>query len=298
MIITNVEGLRDPFMLLDNGVYYLYGTGVSGRDWDNTTWACYVNRSGSLKGTWERTERLVYEKPASAEKQFWAPEVHKYKGLYYMFCTYFSSETKHRGCTILSSPTPEGPFVEITNGHITPHDWDCIDATFYVDGSGQPWLVFVHEWTCTDDGIGRMDAAKLSDDLTHLISEPVELFRADSSPWTSHRVTDGCFLHELKDGKLIMLWSNFKEGSYCIGIVRSENGDVLGPWEHEAAPFYQRGMLDAHDGGHGMIFTDTDGRQYICCHSPNKPSEECAERTVFIPIEEQNGSLHIGEDRL
>ena len=32
MIITNVEGLRDPFVLLDNGVYYLYGTGVVGND--------------------------------------------------------------------------------------------------------------------------------------------------------------------------------------------------------------------------------------------------------------------------
>ena len=47
MIITKVEGLRDPFLLQENGVYYLYGTGVAG-DWDNTTWDCYVNRSGDL----------------------------------------------------------------------------------------------------------------------------------------------------------------------------------------------------------------------------------------------------------
>ena len=33
MIITNVEGLRDPFVLVDDGVYYLYGTGVSNEDW-------------------------------------------------------------------------------------------------------------------------------------------------------------------------------------------------------------------------------------------------------------------------
>ncbi len=297
MIITNLEGLRDPFMLLDNGTYYLYGTGVSGRDWDNSTWDCYVNSSGSLQGPWKKTEKPVYERPASAEKQFWAPEVHKYKGAYYMFCTYYSSETHHRGCTVLKSPSPTGPFVEISGGHVTPKDWDAIDATLYVDPEGQPWIVFVHEWTCTDDGVGRMDAAKLSDDLTHMISEPVELFRADSSPWTGHRVTDGCFLHNLSDGKLVMLWSNFKEGSYCIGVVHSKDGSVIGPWEHETTPIYQRGMLDAHDGGHGMIFTDTDGRQYICCHSPNKPCEACAERTVFLPIEEHNGTLRIKEKR-
>ena len=50
MIVTNVEGLRDPFMLVDDGVYYLYGTGVLNKDWDNTTWDCYVNDSGSLSG--------------------------------------------------------------------------------------------------------------------------------------------------------------------------------------------------------------------------------------------------------
>ena len=72
MIITPIEGLRDPFLLLDNGIYYLYGTGVFGRDWDNTTWACYVNRSGKLNGTWEKTEKLIYERPAYAEKQFLA----------------------------------------------------------------------------------------------------------------------------------------------------------------------------------------------------------------------------------
>ncbi len=293
MIITNVQGLRDPFLLLDNGVYYLYGTGVNQDDWDNTVWDCYINKTGSLNGEWKKTDKLVYEKPAYAEKQFWAPEVHKYNGLYYMFATYFSSKTQHRGCTILSSPSPVGPFVEISDGHITPNDKDCIDGTLYVDDKGQPWLIFVHEWTCTDDGVGRMAAAKLSDDLTHLISEPIELFRADSPSWTDQHVTDGCFMHTLSDGKLIMIWSNFEADGYSIGIVHSKDGNVTGDWEHEDTPIYKKSRIDSYDGGHGMIFNDTDGNLYICCHSPNFPCEDCRERTVLIPIEEQNGTLRI-----
>lgn len=290
MIITDIVGLRDPFILLDNDTYYLYGTGAYQGDWYNTIWDCYVNNSGDLNGHWEKTKNLVYEKPAYAQKQFWAPEVHKYNGLYYMFASYFSSETQHRGCSILSAPTPTGPFVEISNGHITPHDRDCIDGTFYVDNKGQPWLIFVHEWTCTDDGIGRMDAAKLSDDLTHLISEPVELFRADSPSWTNERVTDGCFMHTLSDGKLSMIWSNFEDNGYCIGVAHSKNGEVDGEWEHENAPLFKKGLLDNHDGGHGMIFTDKDDTKYICCHSPNTNREE---RTVLIPVKEHDGRLCI-----
>lgn len=293
MIVTNVEGLRDPFMLVDDGVYYLYGTGVLNSDWDNTTWDCYVNDSGKLDGKWKRTENLIYEKPVYAQKQFWAPEVHKYNGSYYMLASYYSSETKHRGSSIFRASSPTGPFVEISDGHITPHDKDCIDATLYVDGKGQPWLVFVHEWTCTDDGIGRMDVAKLSDDLTHLISAPVELFRADSPAWTNKNVTDGCFVHTLSDGNLIMLWSNHEQDGYCIGIAHSKNGAVDGQWEHEKTPLYKRGILDHHDGGHGMIFADTNGKQYLCCHSPNQPCEECKERTVLLSVTERNGTLCI-----
>ena len=291
MIITNVEGLRDPFILLDDGKYYLYGTGVQNKDWDNTVWDCYVNDSGSLHGNWTRLESLVYEKPADATKQFWAPEVHKYNGKYYMLSSYYSSKTNHRGSSILCAPCPTGPFVEISNGHITPHDRDCIDATLYIDQSGQPWLVFVHEWTSTDDKIGRMDVAKLSDDLTHLISEPVEIFRADNPQWATKGVTDGCFMHTLRDGKLIMIWSNFDKDGYCIGIAHSKTGDIDGQWVQEDKPLYKKGVFDCYDGGHGMIFADTDGKQYICCHSPNSPKEECNERTVLIEIIEKDGTL-------
>ncbi len=288
MIITNIEGLRDPFILVDNGVYYLYGTGDNG---DNTIWACYVNDSGSLHGEWKRTENLVYEIPKYATKQFWAPEVHKYKGAYYMFCTYYSSFTQHRGCTVLKSDSPTGPFVEISGGHITPKNWDAIDATLFVDRESQPWMVFVHEWTCTEDGVGRMVAAKMSADLSRLESEPVELFRADSPSWTDRRITDGCFLYTTQNGNLLMLWSNLEKDGYCIGIAHSKDGLVDGEWTHETAPIYKRGTADHHDGGHGMIFTDTDGQLYLCLHSPNKSCEECSERTVLIPIRETNDTL-------
>ena len=292
MIETNIEHLRDPFILMDGEVYYAYGTDVKGMEWDNTTWGCYKNTSGSLDGEWKKIENLVYVNPKYAVKNRWAPEVHKYKGSYYMLATYYSSLTNHRGCTILKSESPEGPFVEITNGHITPEDWDSIDGTLYVDKDGQPWMIFVHEWTCTDDGIGRMAAAKMSDDLTHFISEPVELFRADDPAWTNKRVTDGCFMYESADNGLIMIWSNFDdEENYCVGIAHSDNGCVDGKWTQEASPMFSKEITGECDGGHGMIFKDNDGKMYISVHSPNKATAECGEKTVFVPIKEENGTL-------
>ncbi len=292
MIKTNIENLRDPFIILENNKYYMYGTGVkTKRNWNDTFWACYINESGRLDGEWKKTESPVYITPENAEKNFWAPEVHKYKGCYYMFATYYSSLTNHRGCTILKSSSPEGPFMEITNGHITPADWDAIDGTFYVDEDGQPWMIFVHEWTSTDDKTGRMAAAKLSDDLTHFISEPIELFRADDPEWTDQKITDGCFMYKSKDEKLLMIWSiNWKEG-YCEAIARSENGKITGKWVQEKEPFFSKLTTGEYDGGHGMIFKDTDGQIYLAVHSPNTPTEETGQNALFIPLVEENGTL-------
>ena len=294
MIVTDIEKLRDPFVLCDNGVYYLYGSGV-GEDanWSDTMWVCYKNKSGHLSGEWIKSDKFCFDRPEKAVKNFWAPEVHKYKGFYYLFATYFSSETNHRGCTIMKADNPEGPFTEITNGHITPPDWDAIDATFYVDADGTPWMIFVHEWTSTYDNVGTMAAAKLSADLTHFLSEPVELFRADDALWATRNVTDGCFMYTTEDNQLLMLWSNLCKDGYCVGIARSKNGEVCGEWEQDASLLFSKQTTGEYDGGHGMIFKDFDGSMYLSVHSPNANIEGCPEKPIFLQVCEIDGKLQV-----
>ena len=288
MIETGIFKLRDPFVLVEDGIYYVYGTDVSEGGWIDSTWCCY--KGSALDGKWEKLD-MIYVRPENAEKNFWAPEVHKYSGFYYMIASYYSSVTSHRGCSILKSESPEGPFVEITNGHVTPSDWDAIDGTLWVDGEGQPWMVFVHEWTSADDGIGRMAAERLSDDLTRFISEPVELFRADDAPWANIQVTDGCFLYKTSGGKLQMLWSNTFDREYRVGIAESADGRVDGEWTQFEEPLFSKDVSGKHDGGHGMIFTAADGKKYLSVHSPNNLEGGLSEEVVFLPIKEENGKI-------
>lgn len=287
-----IKQLRDPFILKANGTYYAYGTGVNREnDWLNTTYACYKAVDGRLDGEWQLLD-CIYTRPADAVQNLWAPEVHKLGDYYYLLATYFSSSTEHRGVTVMRSESPEGTFEEITDGHITPKQLDCIDGTLYVDKKGEPWLVFVHEWTCTDDHIGRMSAMRLSSDLTHAVSEPIELFRADAPKWAGGRnVTDGCFMYRTCDGKLLMLWSNFCDDGYCVGVAESDNGEIDGNWIHNENLLYKKGANGEFDGGHGMIFSDYDGRNYLCIHSPNTPTEQRAEVPIILPICEKNGGL-------
>ncbi len=278
LIVAKSGKLRDPCVLLHDGKYYMYGTG----------WTYCV--SDSLTGQFSEPKSCV-EIPADCAADQWAPEVHEYKGKFYMFTTYRSSKNGHRGCAIFVADQPEGPFKLHSDGHVTPADWDAIDGTFYVDKDGQPWMVFVHEWTSTDDGVGRMACAKLSDDLTHFVSEPVELFRADDPKWSRAHITDGCYMYMTRSGELLMIWSNWDRAGYCVGIARSESGDILGPWTQDSDLLYSKKYTRQYDGGHGMIFTDTEGRLWMSLHSPNDASTGRVETPVFIPLVEKDGTL-------
>ena len=280
--------IRDPFVLVYGQKYFMYGTGAA----KGLGYGCYV--SEDLKN-WAGPVN-VFSAPSDFDgtNNFWAPECHYYNGNFYLFATYFSKTTQHRGVSIFKSSSPLGPFEEITNGHITPHDWDAIDGTLYIDEDDQPWMVFVHEWTCTDDGVGRMDAAKLSDDLTTFIEDPIELFRANDPVWTSSQVTDGPFLYKNEKGKLMMLWSNGDStGNYAVALSSSDNGKLTGNWKHGFRPLYRKGRYFPNNGGHPMLFTDLNDHLMMGIHSPNNSTPDNQTAAMFYEIQDTDNTLKI-----
>ncbi len=280
VILSQAGSLRDPCVLKANGLYYLFGTG----------WQGYCSVGATLDGYWATLGYCV-EVPADSAGDHWAPEVYEYEGAYYMFTTYRSKETGRRGCAIFRSDKPGGLYTLHSAGHVTPKEWDSIDGSLYIDENEQPWMVFVHEWVSTDDGVGRIACAKLSKDLKTFISEPVELFRADDAPWTASVVTDGCWIHRCQDGSLIMLWSSFDLNGYCIGMAKSPSGEITGPWIHLDDRLFSKKSLLVYDGGHGMLFTDYEDRLWLALHSPNNASAGRPEKALFVPIKEENGRL-------
>ena len=256
--------LRDPFILSYGGYYFMYGTGAA----QGLGYGCYV--SEDLENWAGPVNVFTATADFDGDKDFWAPECHYYNGMFYLFASYHSKTTGFRGTSVFRSESPLGPFTEISDGHATPHTYDAIDGTLYVDPDGQPWMVYCREWTATEDGIGRMTIAKLSDDLSRFISEPQDIFRADDPLGvTGQNVTDGPFLYTTNKGKLLMIWSSCDVG-YCVKIAQSLNGKVDGKWVQQPEKLYTReDHPSGEDGGHGMIFTDKDGRLLVCFHSPN-----------------------------
>ena len=268
--------IRDPFVLVDfeNKIYYVYGTtelqdGLRAgnkfsvyltRDLENFD-GPYTVFDGAECGFW-------------ADKDYWAAEVFKYKGKYYLLGS-FKSDSKRRATQILVSDSPMGKFKPISESPQTPWEWECLDGTLYIEDD-VPYLVFCHEWKqCV---VGEICAVKLTEDLRAPAEEPFLLFKASDNKdvtLTSKggMVTDGPFLFK-ENGRIKLIWSSISNGRYVV--LEATSDSIKGVWTHYSSRF-------GFDGGHAMVFTDFDGKKYFSLHAPNVIPNE---RITIVPYEE------------
>jgi len=283
--------VHDPQILADEAThtYYLYGQYSPERNWlkvrsphGRAGVICYT--SVDLEH-WTQPQ-VVFEVPENfwADKQSapWAPEVHAWKGKYYLFCTFNDWNTKleerpgrppitKRAVQVLEGDSPTGPFRPFRNEPTTPPGEMTLDGSFYVDAAGAPWLLYAHEWIQITDG--TFNAIRLKDDLSGTIGEPVVILHAGEVPWTKRGisykqqpevpgiVTDGPSMYRMKSGRLAFFWASWsRDHLYAEAISYSDSGRITGPWRHGDSPVLQ------DDVGHGTVFRAFDGRLLLVIH--------------------------------
>jgi len=286
--------IRDPFILVDNGTYYMYATSSV-----DEIGGVAVYSSRDLQNWSEPRQVMVLPADNWSQGNIWAPEVHKYRGEYYLFAT-VNEHTKwkmstpgwpdfiYRATQIFSSSSPEGPFVPVTDLPATPMDYMALDGTLYVE-DGVPYLVFCHEWVQIVDG--TVEYVRMNSDLTEPIGSPVRMFCGSSScvslPDQKNYVTDGCFMYTTKTGKLLMIWASFGKDGYAECIAESITGKISGPWRQQSEPLFKQ------NGGHAMIFTDLEGQLRLVLHQPNSPRGN--ERAKLFVLEDTGESLRLAQ---
>ena len=282
--------IHDPWILAEPSTqtYYLY-TSASSRQTGLNRAGTFVYKSKDL-ATWDGPF-VVFACPddswAVPQEGAWAPEVHPYKGKYYLLTT-LHNPTKPlptrgvperpnfmRSTMIAVSDSPIGPFTLLKkDAPVAPPDFMTLDGTLFVDPAGKPWMVYAHEHRQKHDG--TIEALPLTDDLAGAAGNPIYLFKASDAPWinelavpnarASVYVTDGPEFFRTKTGRLLMLWSSYERNSfgmdgYVETIARSKTGELKGPWE-------QLPPLVRNDSGHGMLFRNFAGQLMLVVHQP------------------------------
>lgn len=274
--------IRDPFVLAEDGVFYMYGTRA--KNFGVFVGGFDVYTSTDLENWSEPRECFNSKEYGMNIGVNWAPEVHKYNGAYYMFAS-FTGKNGKRGTYVLKAASPQGPFKPHSNGPVTPKNWYSIDGTLYIE-NGVPYLLFCHEHVQIYNG--AMCLIQLSNDLTRAVGKPVTLFRAADPKWVSrkipfkHYITDGPFMIKTKNGTLLMIWSTFINHQYAECVVRFDGGTVKGKIKHLDP------LID-NDGGHGMIFSSGE-KLYLTYHTPNTKGSE---HPAFVETEDTGDSICI-----
>lgn len=262
--------IRDPFVFVENGKYYLLGT--TGDDpWGKASdLTLYV--SDDLEN-FERKCVLVNDGSLDSYTNIWAPEMHKYHGKYYLILSAFR-EDLGRGSFIFVSDDLDNNFKMLTGKYITPTGWGCLDATLFVHEE-TPYLCFSNEWTTpiSGDGDGSLFIASLSEDLTALAHTPKKIVSGKDCPLSVEvsnqnlrgYVAEGPYLYA-ENGNVVLLWSTYTKTGYSVLKSISANG-ACGDYTLDSVLFDK-------DGGHCMRFTDLQGKQWITFHQPNKTPEE------------------------
>jgi hypothetical protein len=283
--------LHDPFILAhrESMTYYLYNS-AGGSVTGGKGTGVLVYKSRDLD-TWEGPYLVFVVPPgiwANPVHGAWAPEVHEYNGKYYLFVTlhnrdrlipqppselrpiYQKVNAPHhlRGTQICIADSPDGPFQVLGPKMQTPEDYMTLDGTLWIE-NGVPWMVYAHEWIQMLDG--TMEAIPLRPDLSEAAGPPIHLFKASDAPWLQDQqrannrqrtyVTDGPQLYRTKTGKLLMLWSSYRDGLYVETLAHSLSGTIHGPWKQDLP-------LVGEDSGHGMIFRSFDDRLMLILHQP------------------------------
>ena len=312
--------MRDPFIVNAGGErpYLLFmsdswrKTGRGSANWCPAgVQTVSVSRSADLVN-WSEPETCMTAPEWCG--QIWAPEIHEWKGKWYMFVTlkerpgygepirsmipgepdweYHRGSSTNSTCHALwmyRADRPEGPYLPIVDKPITEKGYISLDGTLGVE-DGKPWMIYTHDWAQVR--VGTYELRPLSDDLTHFVGPAKTLFTAAEMPMCRGMgVTDGAFLYRSpKSGKLFMTWSTHDPSrtpghDYCVVLCESATGKLAGPWVNHH-------YLSSDASGHGHFFRDKDGLPRFVMHY----EQPTGEFVRIFEVVDEGDTLRLGKE--
>ena len=257
--------LADPYILLDEGKYYAYGT----RD-DNGI-RCYS--SDDLR-SWKYEGLALHKDNTTESIFFWAPEVYHLGDKYYM---YYSANQR---LFVATAPSPKGPFKQVGGYQMQSllGNENCIDSHVFFDDDGTAWLFFVRFndniciWQC-----------RLADDYITPVEGTLRKCIAGSQDWEQRegRVNEGPNVVKYRNTYYLTYSGNgYESQNYAVGYATTRNIS-RGTWTKYANNPILCRREELVGTGHHSIFTDKEGILRIVFHAHNS-TESVHHRLMYI----------------
>ena len=245
--------LADPYIKYDKGYYYLFATGEAqdGRfvpiyrsknlvKWEFVRGAV----SGSAKTDWNY-------------KHFWAPEVLKVKGKYYLYYTASpenSPQNSGNRIGVAISDKIEGPYVN--QGVLVPNA--AIDGHPVFDKDGTLYMFYTIEWLNSKGyKAGHIYVDKMLSP-TKMADKPIQILG-------NHKWQEGPFIMQSK-AKYILTYSlgNWTDSTYHMRYATADK--LTGPYAEQPDTIMKTNEM-VKGPGHHSFFKDSKGKDWIVYHA-------------------------------
>lgn len=266
--------LADPTIFVDKGNYYLYGTGDRSAGQGFVVYISRDLKNWKLSGA--NNGFALKKGEAFGERGFWAPQVFKHAGKYYM------AYTANENIAIAQSDHPTGPFTQQEKISLQA-PVKQIDPFVFIDEDGKKYLYHVR----LDKG-NRIFVAEMTNDFSAIKPETLRECINAEQPWENTTgawpVAEGPSVTRRKGVYYLFYSANdFRNINYAVGYATSNS--PLGPWKkYEGNPILHKEMIGENGTGHGDFFISKKQIFYVF-HTHNSLARVGPRRTALIKME-------------
>ena len=321
--------LGDPYIIYDEGTdrYYIYGTGGVEKG--------FKAYSSKNLTDW-KDEGQVYsakQEKSWGTKDFWAPEVYKVGGKFYMFYSAHwkenpNNELENYKIGVAVSDKPTGPFIDMTGRPLFDPGYPIIDANVYFAEDGKLYLYYsrccykhpvkseISKWAKKNKLFDEIEESwvygvELAPDFSGTIGKPKLLLRPPvkmkdkQAEWESRSVTskevnrrwtEGSYLFK-HDNLYYMMYSanHFAGENYAVGYATAKH--PLGPFKKASNnPILEKNTAKGGEvtgTGHNSVLFAKDGKMFCVYHGRTIKTGQ--DRVVFIDemVIDQDGNLKV-----
>lgn len=277
-----IRNAADPFVFHDDdGSYYLYHTGKGFTVYRSNDLIKWTNLGKSMPGNGYKW----------AEHSFWAPEVVKHAGKYYLHYTAQTSGGDKK-IGLAFSDRPEGPFEDVSDRPLyeTPPK-GVIDSHIFFD-EGNVFLYYSNAMSTNQVGDQRYSeiwVIELEPDLSSTTGEAIRLIKPEQE-WEYSKEpgeywNEGSVVFKKGDTYYLMYSANcFCRERYAVGYATSD--DPKGPftkYAHNPVLSYEPYPDKVSGPGHhGVIFSPDSTEMFVVYHSHMDLTKKGGDRMINI----------------
>ena len=272
-INSGIEGgIRDCEIIRANGKWFMTGTSPGFWKGQNNPGVRLYSSDSLLdwKSEGLLIDRSKLDPTVWYHDRFWAPELHKWQGRWYLAFSGCNESKEHQhdfGCCLAVADDIHGPYTVITPDKPIVN---AIDLHLFFD-NGKSYAF----WS----GIGLCE---IDLENARLVGRPRTILAksADKHAWDSIGVEGPWCLK--RNGKYYLFYSSWTRG-YEVGYATADS--LEGPWTKSTRnPIYgevnQKTVAKNNPdspflgAGHNAVFTGPDGQLWLSCHGQVKGSKE------------------------